>query len=229
MLKDDPYFFFVCCLIMLRDWGWGVHDPSRRQVLSRGMGSGPGGGSRTHPPLPLQILMILFKMFYDDWCMDVGKGLGVWSAWSVEKAGTLPVNGIGPQWGITHSSPPPPFNMGVNVVLDQTFCDDYFMNVLRGLGLRDAWYTEKADTLPANGIGPQWWITHSSPPPPSLISLSELPFTLSPRSFLNSNILVTLCLRYESLSVSMPNLRLMLHWFSLWFFWFICFFFNVKI
>ena len=120
------------------------------------------------------------------------------------------------------------FNMGVNVVLDPTFCDDYFMNVLRGLGLRDAWYTEKADTLPANGIGPQWWITHSSPPPPSLISLSELPFTLSPRSFLNSNILVTLCLRYESLSVSMPNLRLMLHWFSLWFFLCICFFLMLK-
>ena len=34
--------------------------------------------------------------------------------------------------------PPPPFNMGVNVDLDPTFCDDYFMNVLRGFGLRDA-------------------------------------------------------------------------------------------
>ena len=96
-------------------------------------------------------------------------------------------------------------------------------------GLRDAWYTEKADTLPVNGIGPQWWITHSSPPPPSIISLSELPFTLSPRSFLKSNILVTLCLRYESLSVSMPNLRLMLHRFSPWFFLCICFFSNVII
>ena len=42
------------------------------------------------------------------------------------------MNGIGPQWGITHSSPPPPFNMGVNVDLDPIFCDDYFMNVLRG-------------------------------------------------------------------------------------------------
>ena len=156
----------IYCLIMIRDWGWGVHDPSRRQVLSRGMGSGPSGGSRTHPPLPLQILMILFKMFYDDWCMDVGKGLGVWSAWSVEKAGSLPVNGIGPQWGITHSSPTPPFNMGVNVDLDPTFCDDYFINVLRGLGLRDAWYTEKADPLPVNEIGPHWWITHSFPLPP---------------------------------------------------------------
>ena len=34
--------------------------------------------------------------------------------------------------------PPPPCNMGVNVDLDQIFCDDYFMEVLRGLGLRDA-------------------------------------------------------------------------------------------
>jgi len=33
-------------------------------------------------------------------------------------------------------------------------------------GLRDGWYTEKADTLPVNGIWPQWWITHSSPLPP---------------------------------------------------------------
>ena len=48
------------------------------------------------------------------------------------------MNEIGPQWGITPSSPPPPFNMGVNVDLDPIFCDDYFMDVLRGLGLRDA-------------------------------------------------------------------------------------------
>ena len=34
--------------------------------------------------------------------------------------------------------PPPPCNMGVNVDLDPIFCDDYFMEVLRGLGLRDA-------------------------------------------------------------------------------------------
>ena len=34
--------------------------------------------------------------------------------------------------------PPPPCNMGVNVDLDQIFCDDYYMEVLRGLGLRDA-------------------------------------------------------------------------------------------
>ena len=113
-------YLFVA-LIMSRDWGWGVHDPSRRQVLSRGMGSGPSGGSRTHPPLPLQILMILFKMFYDDWCMDVGKGLGVWSVWSVEKAGTLPVNGIGPQWGITHSSPLPLLIWGLMLFLIQLF------------------------------------------------------------------------------------------------------------
>ena len=82
-------------------------------------------------------------------------------------------------------------------------------------GLRDAWYTEKADTLQVNGIWPQWWLRTHPPPPPSLISLLELQFTLNPRSFLKSNILVTICLRYESLSVSMPNLRSMLHWFSL--------------
>ena len=34
--------------------------------------------------------------------------------------------------------PPPPFIMGVNVDLGPIFCDDYFMDVLRGLGLRDA-------------------------------------------------------------------------------------------
>ena len=222
MLKDDPcviLLLFLCLLLMSRDWGWGVHDPLRRQVLSLGMGSGPSGGSCTHPPLPLQTLMILVQMFYDDWCMDVGKGMGVRGVWSVEKAGTLPLNGIGPQWGIRPSSPPPPFNMGVNVDLDPIFCDDYFMDVLRGLGLRDAWYTEKADTLPVNGIGPQWWITHSSSPP----------FTLSPRTFLKLNTLVTICLRYGSLSVSMPSLRLMLHWFSLWFFSCMCFFLNVII
>ena len=55
-----------------------------------------------------------------------------------EKSCTLPVNGIGPQWGITHLYPPPPCNMGVNIDLDPIFRNDYFMDVLRGLGLRDA-------------------------------------------------------------------------------------------
>ena len=87
---------------MLRDWGWGVHDPSRRQGLDRA----PVGDIAL-------ILPFLFKscwswsMFYDDCCMDAGKGLGVCvSSKSVAKAGTFRGIGIGPQWGITHSSPP---------------------------------------------------------------------------------------------------------------------------
>ena len=142
-------------------------------------------------------------------------------AWSVKKAGTFPGNGIGPQWGILHSSPPPPSNLAD---LDPMFYDDRSMDAGKGLGVWGAWYTEKAGTFPVYGIGPQWWITHSSPPP-SLISWSELLFTWSPSSYLKSNILITLCLRYESLSVSIPHLWFMLHTFFFLFLLYVFLFF----
>ena len=160
--------------------------------------------------------------------MDDGKGLWVRGSWSVEKARYSPSEC---DWApVGDHSLIPPFNMGINVDLDPIFCDDYFMNVLRGLGLKDAWYTEKEDILPVNVIGPQWWITHSSPPPP-LISFSELLFTLSPWSFLKSNILVTICLRYEYISICLhaqPSIDAALI-FSLVLFVYLFFFWNVII
>ena len=113
--------FFV---LYVNDWGWGLHDPSRRQVLSQGMGLGPSGGSRTHPPLPLElwgIMLILILMFCNDLFMDVLRELGLCGAWYTKKAGSFPVYGIGPQWWITHSSPPPPFLVWVLFACEPKF------------------------------------------------------------------------------------------------------------
>ena len=121
MLKDDPYCFFVCCLIMLRDWVWGVHDPSRRQVLSRGMGSGPSGGSRTHPPSPFKSWWSCSKCFMMiDVCMlgrDWGCGVRdpsrrqVLSQWM----------GLGPSGGSLTHPPLPRLIWGLMLILIQLF------------------------------------------------------------------------------------------------------------
>ena len=71
-------FMMIDVWMLGRDWGCGVRDPSRRQVLSQWMGLGPSGGSLTHPPLPLLIwglmlfliklfVMIILWMFWGDW------------------------------------------------------------------------------------------------------------------------------------------------------------------
>ena len=43
-------FVMISLWMLLGDWGCGVHDTPRRQVLSQCMELGPNGGLRTHPP-----------------------------------------------------------------------------------------------------------------------------------------------------------------------------------
>ena len=43
-------FVMISLWMLLGNWGCGVHDTPRRQVLSQCMELGPNGGLRTHPP-----------------------------------------------------------------------------------------------------------------------------------------------------------------------------------
>ena len=128
-------FVIFCFVSYVKGLGCGVHDPSRRQ----GMGLGPSGGSRTRPPLPLEIwgiMLILILMFCNDLFMDVLSGLGLWGAWYTEKTVTFSVYGIGPQWWITHSSPPPPLISWSELLFTWSPCSYLKSNISITLCLR---------------------------------------------------------------------------------------------
>ena len=99
-----------------RDWVYSTEGPVIlwNSKTTSWNGIRPQSGIPHSSPLLLQILMILVQCFMmiDVWMLGRDWGCGVRDPSRFEKACTLPVNGIGPQWGITHSSPHPPCNMG---------------------------------------------------------------------------------------------------------------------
>ena len=56
--------------------------------------------------------------------------------------------GIGPQWGITHSSPPLLLEIwGEMLILFLMFCDVFVMDVLREFGVEGCMYTSRRQVL----------------------------------------------------------------------------------